>query len=74
MKNYIKELKKNKENSILVFWFTMSSLLNAILLRVLTVGNIFNLKPFLIDLAILLVGASFSYLISPKKRIRYLIF
>lgn len=73
MKNYIKELKKNKENSILVFWFTMSSLLNAILLRALTVGNIFNLKPFLIDLAILLVGASFSYLISPKKRIRYLL-
>lgn len=73
MKNYIKELKMNKENSILLFWFTMSSLLNATLLRTLTVGNIFSLKPFLTDLAILLVASSFSYLISPKKRIRYLL-
>lgn len=73
MKNYIKELKMNKENSILLFWFTMSSLLNATLLRALTVGNIFSLKPFLTDLAILLVASSFSYLISPKKRIRYLL-
>ena len=63
----------NKENSILLFWFTMSSLLNATLLRTLTVGNIFSLKPFLTDLAILLVASSFSYLISPKKRIRYLL-
>lgn len=73
MKLYLTDIKKNKENAILMFWFVISSLFNATLLRLTTVNNILNIKPLLIDLGILLIIAAFSFLINPKKRIRYLL-
>lgn len=69
----MKNIKDNKENSVLAFWFVVSNLLNVTLLRAMTVNNVFFIKPFLIDLGILLIIASFSFIIIPKKRIRYLL-
>jgi len=69
----LKLIKDNKENFVLPFWFILSCLLNAFVLRLMTVGNILILKPFLADLAILILISAPLFLMKPKKRIRYIL-
>lgn len=63
-KNYCK-------NNILFLTFTISSIINGFLLRVLTVGNYIDIRPILADAAMVIIIGSFGYLIKPKKRIIY---
>lgn len=64
-------IKKYLKNNILLIFFVVSSLINSTLIRITLLDNSFSLKPILIDLGVLLLISSFSYLIKPKSRIKY---
>ena len=51
--------------------YVILSLLNATLLRFFTVGNYFEIKPLLADLAVILLIGSLGYLIKPKNQFKY---
>ena len=81
MKNKIKNTINGIQNfnykhyfntSILFFTFVVTSLLNGMLLRFITVHNYFDIKPILADLAVILLLGSFVYLFKPKNRFKYL--
>ena len=63
--NYVKENKS-------FIAFVICNLITTTVLRFLTVKNYYNLKPFLVDLGILIILGSFSYLFKNKKRFIYL--
>ena len=71
IKEIISKIKKTFNNNPMLFLFIIASLINSILLRVVTIRNYFALKPIFIDLALLLLIASFSFLIKKKNRNRY---
>ncbi len=76
--NLIKKIKEfnYKEyasTNILFFTFIITSLINGMLLRFLTVHNYFAIKPILADLALILLIGSFVYLFKPRNRFKYLI-
>ena len=51
--------------------FVLFTLLETIIIRKNTIRNILDYKPFICDLALLIIIGSFGYLIKPKKRFRY---
>ena len=58
----------------LLFCFIVTSLLNTLLLRIITVGNYWYLKPLFADLGMLFIFSSFMFLFkTDKRRKRYLI-
>lgn len=57
----------------LFFTFIITTLINGMLLRFLTVHNYFAIKPIMADLALILLFGSFVYLFKPKNRFKYLI-
>ena len=71
IKEIISKIKTTFNNNPMLFLFIIASLINSILLRVVTIRNYFALKPIFIDLALLLLIASFSFLIKKKNRNRY---
>lgn len=78
LKNFLKQFKnfdykEYAKTNVLFFTFIITTLLNGILLRFLTVHNFFALKPILADLAVILLIGSFVYLFKPKNRFKYLI-
>lgn len=82
MKNKIKqffkqfkefEYKEYAKTNVLFLTFVITTLLNGILLRFLTVHNYFAIKPVVADLAMILLFGSFVYLFKPKNRFKYLL-
>ena len=78
MKNcidFFNSLKKKiivyEKTNVIMTVFVITNLINAILLRALTVNNVFALKPVIADLVILLFISAFAYFIKPKKQYRY---
>ena len=71
IKEIISKIKTTFNNNPMLFLFIIASLINSILLRVVTIKNYFALKPIFIDLALLLLIASFSFLIKKKNCNRY---
>ena len=71
------EIKKNIKyffkNNILFATFVISSLINGMMLRFLTVKNYYNISPILADLSFILLVGSFGYLLKPKNRFKYYI-
>ncbi|MCM1370803.1 MAG: LTA synthase family protein [Clostridium sp.] len=61
------------ENKLMII-FILTSLINAMLLRFLTIKNYFDIQPVLCDFIILVILSSFSYLIKKKNRIKYFFF
>jgi len=59
-----------KENRIFVI-FIICNLITTTLLRFLTIKNYYNIKPFIVDLGLLIIIGSFSYLLKNKKRFIY---
>lgn len=58
----------------LLFCFVITSLLNTLLLRIITVGNFLYLKPLFADLGMLFILSSFMFLFKKDKaRRRYLV-
>lgn len=66
--NYKQYISTNKQ----FIAFVIGNLVNACLLRFFTVHNYFAIKPFLADLAIVLILGSFVYLFKAKKQFTYL--
>ena len=78
-KNIMNDIKsmKNKivnyvKTNIMITVFIITNLINAIMLRGFTVGNVFTIKPVLADIVVLLFISAFAYFIKPKKQFRYL--
>ena len=58
----------------LLFCFVVTSLINTVLLRFITVGNFLYFKPFLADLGMLFIFSSFMFLFKTEKgRKKYLL-
>ena len=77
-KNFINKIKnfnfkEYTKTNVLFFTFVLTSLINGMLLRFLTVHNYFEIKPILADIALVLLVGSFVYLFKPKNRFKYLI-
>ena len=70
--NFTKIKTIYKENKI-VFYYILGSLINGILLRAFTVGNFYSITPFLADLFISIIFASFYFSFKENKRFTYLI-
>lgn len=52
-------------------FFIAFSLFNGILVRTITVGNFYDIRPILFDLSFLLIVGLFSFLIKEKNRFKY---
>lgn len=76
IKNYFINIdyKKYAKTNILFLTFLVTTVVNGILLRLLTIGNILYIKPLFYDLAIVLLLGSFVYLFKPKRQIFYILF
>lgn len=71
-KKEIKEkLKRVKSSYLLVASFIITNLVNGIILRGVTVKNVFSLPPLLIDLGLLIFISLISFTIKRKNRIKY---
>lgn len=64
--------KQYAKTNILFFTAALSLLINAILLRGMTVGNFLEVKPVLADAAVILLLLCPAYLFKPKKQVIYL--
>ena len=60
------------KTNILFFSFILINVINSWLLRIVTMGNLFNIKAIITDLAFVLLVGSFAYLLKPKKQIKIL--
>ncbi|MEG0025813.1 MAG: LTA synthase family protein [Bacilli bacterium] len=74
-KVFIKDVKKlfygYLRTNVLFITFVFIAVINGCLLRFLTVGNYFAIKPILADLAIVLLIGAFGYFIKPKNQFKY---
>ena len=78
IKNVVNKVKKFDykyylSTNVLFFTFVITTLINGMLLRFVTVHNFFAIKPVLADLALILLLGAFVYLFKPKNRFKYLV-
>lgn len=71
VKKIIDNSKKYVATNILFMTFIITSVINGLIIRNFTIKNIFAVKPFLADLVVVLLIASFAYFIKPKHRFKY---
>lgn len=69
--NIYKKILTYSKTNIMMTVFVFTNLINAIILRIFTVGNVFAIKPVLADLVVLLFISAFGYFFKPKKQFRY---
>ena len=63
--------KQYMKTNILFLSFVLTSVLNAMLLRYLTVKNYFDIFPILADLAVVVMVGAFGYFFKPKNQFKY---
>lgn len=63
--------KSYLKTNILFMTFVITSVINEILLRSLTVKNGLSIKPVIADIAVVLVIGAFGYFIKPKHQYKY---
>mgnify|MGYP003301005367 CR=1 FL=1 len=51
--------------------FIAFTMIETVLLRNFTIKNVFDYKPFICDLALLIIIGSFGYFVKPKKQFTY---
>lgn len=71
LKFFVKQFKKYISTNVLFCSYVVISIIMSTTLRALTLGNLFALRPFITDLAIIVVFGSFGYFIKPKKQFNY---
>ena len=69
--SFLKEMFRYSKTNVLFFTFVITSLINATLLRITTVKNVFDISPILADLAVILLIGSLGYLLKPKNQFKY---
>lgn len=63
--------RKYIENNILFLTFIITSIINGMIVRGMTVNNAFAIKPLIADLVVVILIGSFAYFIKPKYRYIY---
>ena len=75
VKTFFKKLNKSViryfSTNKLFISFVLFTMLESVLLRHFTIHNTFDYKPFICDLALLIIIGAFGYLFKPKKRFKY---
>ncbi len=75
VKTFFKKLNKSViryfSTNKLFITFVLFTMIESVLLRHYTVHNTFDYKPFICDLALLIMIGAFGYLFKPKKRFKY---
>lgn len=73
--NILKRLRKQVAfyliTNRLFISYVIFALFGTILLRNFTIGNTFSIKPFIADLAVILLIGAFGYIKKPEKRYKY---
>lgn len=69
--NIMKHLISYVTTNRLFLFFVISSLVSCIFARYYTIGNLFDLKPLIVELAMILIIGSFGYLIKGKNQFYY---
>lgn len=67
--SFIRYIKTN----ILFITYVLVNLISSWLLRIVTMGSLFNPKGIIADLTFILFAGAFAYLLKPKKQIRILL-
>ncbi len=70
-KTYLNKFIKYIMTNRLFLSYVLTSLLGSVLIRTFTVGHGLDYKPFIVDLALILIIGSFGYLIKPKRQFHY---
>lgn len=70
-KNIIERTKKYISNNKLFLIFVITSVINATLLRFLTVKNYIDIRPIIADTAVVVILGSFGFLFKPNNRFKY---
>lgn len=73
LRNVLKKIGQYIETNVLLLTFVVTNVINAVILRYMTVQNTFAIKPVIADLVVVLFIAAFAYFIKPKYRIIYFI-
>ncbi len=73
LKGIMNEVKKYLVNNIIIYVFIVTSLINGILVRYLTIGNYSSIKPLLTDLSFLILISYLGHFFSKRNRYRYFI-
>ncbi len=68
----LKKIGLYLKTNLLVEIFVIVNLINGVMLRHFTVKNIFDIKPLLGDLTILIIVGAFAHLFKSKNQIKYL--
>ena len=71
IKKIIAFIKQYFKTNILFMVFVISSVINACILRFVTVKNYFDVRPVIADLAVVLIIGAFGYFVKPKHQFRY---
>ncbi|MBQ8659912.1 MAG: LTA synthase family protein [Bacilli bacterium] len=73
--NFLKKLRKNIakyfSTNRLFITFIVFTMIETVFLRNYTIGNTFDYKPFICDLALLIIIGSFGYFINSRKQFNY---
>ena len=73
LKDFIDKSKVVFFENQLIFYYVFGAVLNGLLLRLLTTGNIFSISPLLADFSITFAFASFYFFLGEKSKNIYLI-
>lgn len=65
-------VKRYIKTNVLFITYVLVNVINSWLLRIVTMGSLFNIKGIIADLTFILFAGSFAYLLKPKKQIRVL--
>lgn len=71
VKKFFNKIIKFAKREKMFMFFVGYSLFNGILVRTITVGNFYDIRPILFDLGFLLIIGAFSFLIKEKNRFKY---
>ena len=71
LKKRMSEVKKYLMDNIIIYIFIITSLINGILVRYLTIGNYSAIKPLLTDLSFLILVSYLGHFFSKRNRYRY---
>lgn len=73
IKKAFKKIKEYIKTNILMSTFIISAIINEAILRGFTVQNLYNIKPLVADLTVLLIITAFGYFLKPKNQFKYFI-
>ena len=71
LKKIRRKISKYLSTNRLFLTFIIFSMIESVLIRNYTLKNVYDYKPFICDLAFLIIIGSFGYFIKPKKQFNY---